>query len=142
MKIQVLRKYFKDDYTIGKLYLNGKYFCDTLEDKDRGLNQSMTSTEIADKKVYSKTAIPYGTYNVTMTMSNKFKRVLPLINNVKGFEGIRIHAGNTANDSLGCILVGENKEVGKVINSRKKENELVALLNKIGKEKIQLIVTK
>lgn len=142
MEIQVVRKYFKDAYTIGKMYINGKYFCDTLEDKDRGLNQSMTLAEIADKKVYGKTAIPYGTYTITMTMSNKFKRILPLINNVKGFEGVRLHAGNTANDSLGCILVGENKEVGKVINSRKKENELVALLSKVRNEEIKLIVTK
>ena len=118
MEIVLNRIAKKDSYTIGKLYIDGKYVCDTCEDKDRGLTDSMTVEEIKSKKVYGQTAIPTGTYTVSYTMSNRFKKMMPLINNVKGFEGIRIHSGNTAADSLGCIILGENKAVGKVLNSR------------------------
>lgn len=118
MEIVLNRIAKKDSYTIGKLYIDGKYVCDTCEDKDRGLTDNMTVEEIKAKKVYGQTAIPTGTYTVSYTMSNKFKKMMPLINDVKGFEGIRIHSGNTAADSLGCILLGENKAVGKVLNSR------------------------
>ena len=128
MIIKVKRVAFKKDYTIGKLYIDGKYVCDTLEDRDRGLDDSMNEEDIKKKKVYGETAIPYGTYKVSITYSNKFKKMLPLIENVKGFSGIRIHSGNTAKDSLGCILVGENKEVGKVINSRKTFDKLFGLI--------------
>lgn len=128
MIIKVKRVAFKKDYTIGKLYIDGKYVCDTLEDRDRGLDDSMNEEDIKKKKVYGETAIPYGTYKVSITYSNKFKKMLPLIENVKGFSGIRIHSGNTAKDSLGCILVGENKEVGKVINSRKTFDKLFDLI--------------
>lgn len=128
MIIKVKRVAFKKDYTIGKLYIDGKYVSDTLEDRDRGLDDSMNEEDIKKKKVYGETAIPYGTYKVSITYSNKFKKMLPLIENVKGFSGIRIHSGNTAKDSLGCILVGENKEVGKVINSRKTFDKLFDLI--------------
>lgn len=128
MIIKVKRVAFKKDYTIGKLYIDGKYVCDTLEDRDRGLDDSMNEEDIKKKKVYGETAIPYGTYKVSITYSNKFKKMLPLIESVKGFSGIRIHSGNTAKDSLGCILVGENKEVGKVINSRKTFDKLFDLI--------------
>lgn len=118
MEIVLNRIAKKDSYTIGKLYIDGKYVCDTCEDKDRGLTDSMTVEGIKSKKIYGQTAIPTGTYTVSYTMSNRFKKMMPLINNVKGFEGIRIHSGNTAADSLGCIILGENKAVGKVLNSR------------------------
>lgn len=118
MDILVKRVAKRETYTIGKLYIDGKYYCDTVEDKDRGLKDSMTVEDIKAQKVYGKTAIPTGTYSVSYTMSNKFKKMMPLINNVKGFEGIRIHSGNTADDSLGCIILGENKVTGKVLNSR------------------------
>lgn len=118
MEIVLKRIAKKDSYTIGKLYIDGKYVCDTCEDKDRGLTDSMTVEEIKSKKVYGQTAIPTGTYTVSYTMSNRFNKMMPLINNVKGFEGIRIHSGNTAADSLGCIILGENKAIGKVLNSR------------------------
>lgn len=88
----------------------------------------MTVDQIKKTKVYGETAIPKGTYTVVLTYSNKFKKILPLINNVKGFEGIRIHSGNSAKDSLGCVLVGENKEVGKVLNSRATFDKLFAKL--------------
>jgi hypothetical protein len=118
MKIELHRKYKKDGYTIGKLYINGKTICDTLEDEDRGLTQDMTEEEIRTKKVYGKTAVPIGKYKVVMTWSNRFRREMPLLLDVKGFSGIRIHAGNTAEDTEGCILCGMNSERGKVLNSR------------------------
>ena len=128
MEILVKRLYKNSAYTIGKMYIDGQYLCDTVEDCDRGLNQSMTSQQIAVKKVYGKTAIPAGRYKVTLTFSNKFKRVLPLVNDVIGFLGIRIHAGNTAEDSLGCIIVGENKIKGGVVNSKVTLERLMAKL--------------
>lgn len=125
MIIKIDRKYKKDTYTIGKVYINDDYYCDSLEDKDRGLKQSDSIDNIKSKKVYGQTAIPSGTYKVTVTYSNKFKKKLPLINDVKGFDGIRIHSGNTDKDSLGCILLGYNKVKGKVINSRDTMNKFM-----------------
>lgn len=131
----------KDTYTIGKLYINGTYLCDTLEDKDRGLTKDMSVSEIQKKKVYGETAIPTGKYQVIMSYSNKFKKVLPLVLNVPGYSGIRFHSGNTANDSLGCILVGQNKVVGKVINSRDTMNKLQKILTEAcKKEKIYITI--
>lgn len=118
MLITLKRIYKGEGYTIGKLYIDGAYICDTLEDKDRGLTSAMTEAEIAKIKVYGQTAIPTGEYKVTMTMSSRFKKVLPLLNGVKGYSGVRIHSGNTAKDTEGCILCGKNTEKGKVTNSR------------------------
>lgn len=131
MEIVVVRFHKKEKYTIGKMYINGTYFCDTLEDTDRGLTQEMSLDTIERKKVYSKTAIPTGRYRVELTKSPKFGRILPLLYNVKGFEGIRIHMGNTDEDTLGCILVGQNKAVGKVINSAITEQNLIDKLRDI-----------
>lgn len=139
MNLTVKRVAKKDTYTIGKLYIDGVYFCDTLEDKDRGLKQSDDLAYITKHKVYGETAIPTGTYNVSLTYSTKFKKILPLIENVKGFSGIRIHSGNTAQDSLGCILVGKNTVVGKVTNSRDAFN---ALFEKLQNQKIITITIK
>lgn len=116
-----------ESYTIGSLSIDGKKFCDTLEDKVRDLNKNGVF-DGDEKKVYAETAIPYGTYNVVVDYSPKFKRELPRLQNVKHFEGILIHRGNTAEDSAGCILVGENKVKGKVINSTPYEKELVRIL--------------
>ena len=124
------RKYKLPTYTIGKLYIDGEYFCDTLEDRDRGLTDGMTVSEISKIKIKNETAIPTGTYKVTITYSNRFKKNMPLINDVKGFEGIRIHSGNTNQDTEGCILVGFNKVKGNVINSRDTYNKLFSVLSK------------
>lgn len=124
------RKYKLPTYTIGKLYIDGEYFCDTLEDKDRGLTDNMAVSEISKIKIKKETAIPTGTYKVTITYSNRFKKNMPLINDVKGFEGIRIHSGNTDKDTEGCILVGFNKVKGNVINSRDTYNKLFSILSK------------
>lgn len=118
MKLKLIRKYKKNNYTIGKLYINNQYFSDTLEDVDRGLTSAMTEEQIFDIKVAGKTAIPSGTYKIGYTYSPKFHRYLPLIQGVKGFSGIRIHSGNTDKDTEGCVLLGQNKKVGQVINSR------------------------
>lgn len=128
MKILVKRIAKKDTYTIGKMYIDGKYFCDTLEDKDRGLTQTTPLSIIKSKKVPGQTAIPTGTYKVIVNKSPKFGRMLPRLLDVPGFDGILIHRGNTDKDSSGCLLVGENKVVGKVINSTGYELKLVNLL--------------
>ena len=128
IKLRLERRYKGSKYTIGKLFINDEYFCDTIEDIDRGLKSSMSVEYIKKKKVYAETAIPTGTYKIEMTYSNKFKRILPLLVDVKGFSGIRIHRGNTEKDSSGCIVIGENKVKGKVINSTRYE---IALVNKL-----------
>lgn len=119
MRLTLIRIANRPTYCIGKLYVDGVYVCDTLEDTDRGLDDTMDVEDIKKLKVYGKTAIPVGIYPVTITYSPRFKKNLPLLLNVKGYEGIRIHSGNTDKDTLGCILVGQNKQVGKVLNSRK-----------------------
>lgn len=128
MEITVKRKFKGNNYTIGSLYIDGKYFCDTLEDIDRGLTDNMTDSYISTVKVVDQTAIPTGSYKVTITYSNRFQKLLPLINNVKGFSGIRIHSGNTKEDTSGCILVGFNTEKGKIVNSRVTFNKLFNIL--------------
>lgn len=118
----------KSTYTIGKLYIDGCYYCDVLEDTDRGLDDDMKESEILKKKIKGQTAIPTGTYPVKITYSPKYKKLMPLIDNVKGYQGIRIHSGNTHKDTEGCLLVGKNKEVGKVLESRKTFNALYKIL--------------
>lgn len=142
MEIQVNRIARKDGYTIGRMSLNGEYFCDTLEDTDRGLNSTMPLNEILSKKRKGITAIPTGKYDVVLTFSPRFKRVLPLLLSVKGYEGVRIHAGNTAEDTEGCLLVGENKAKGQVLNSRATLEKLMSVLLKCEwrKEKISITI--
>lgn len=127
-RLELKRIARKATYTVGRLYVDGKYFCDTLEDVDRGLTQTMPLTEIKRIKVMRRTAIPAGTYNMIVNLSPAKQRLLPRLLNVPGFDGILIHRGNTDADSSGCILVGENKQVGKVLNSTKYELALVDLL--------------
>lgn len=117
MNITVKRIALRPTYTIGKMYINGKYYCDTLEDTVRDLNQN-GKFDGNEQKIYGQTAIPYGTYRVLWTYSPRFKKYMPELKDVPEFSGVRIHAGNTNADTLGCILVGQNKQVGKVINSK------------------------
>lgn len=134
MKLLLKRIFRGDKYTIGHLYIDGNYYCDTLEDTDRGLTDDVSEEEIKRIKIYGKTAIPTGRYKIEVTYSPKFKRYLPILLNVRGFSGIRIHSGNTAEDTLGCLLVGFNKEKGKVLNSRVTSDKLTALLRNCEEE--------
>jgi hypothetical protein len=149
MKLKLQRRFKGESYTIGSLYIDGEYFCDTLEDKDRGLRQDMSLPEILSVKVKGETAIPTGTYEViTKIVSPKYSGCgvyqfcagkVPRLLNVKGYEGILIHIGNTADDTEGCILVGENKEKGRVINSTATFRHLYEHLN--AAEKITIKIT-
>ena len=127
MKIEVKRIFKGEEYTIGKMYVNGEYFCDTLEDKVRDLNKDGDLNDKGEGKVYAQTAIPYGEYEVVVKHSPKFGRMLPRLLDVPHFEGILIHRGNTHQDTAGCILIGENRIKGKVVNSTKYEEKLTAL---------------
>lgn len=138
------RKYKKETYTIGNLYVDGEWFCNSLEDKDRGLSQTMPLEEIKETKVYGETAIPTGRYEVRMDIvSPKYNGVkwykdnfggrMPRLENVKGFSGILIHSGNTALDSNGCILVGMNKAKGKVLDSKATFQKLWKILEQARK---------
>lgn len=139
MDLKLKRIFRGDKYTIGRLYIDGDYYCDTLEDTDRGLSSDMSEEEIKRIKVYGRTAIPKGTYKVEVTYSPKFKRHLPILLGVKGYTGIRCHSGNTPEDTLGCILVGFNKVKGQVINSRVTSDKLTALLRNT-KEEIYITI--
>ena len=139
MEILVERKWKKPNYTIGVMSIDGKRFCETLEDVDRGLKDSMSVAEIKAIKKPNETAIPTGTYKITLdTFSPRFgnksfyKKVcggkLPRILNIKGFDGVLIHCGNTNLDTSGCILVGRNLEVGKVLKSQETFEKLYKIL--------------
>lgn len=140
MKLELKRRFRGPNYTIGSLFINGVYECDTIEDVDRGLTDSMSVDEIKAKKIYGRTAIPTGTYRIDMnTVSPKFKDrswakfcggKLPRLLDVKGYEGVLIHVGNKAEDTLGCILVGDNKIKGQVINSTATFQELYSVMLK------------
>jgi len=106
MKLNLKRLHKTDNSTIGELYIDGKFEAYTLEDIER------------DTKVFGKTAIPKGTYEVIMTMSNRFKKMMPLLLNVPGYEGVRIHSGNDATQTEGCILLGTTRSVDFIGGSR------------------------
>ena len=123
------RKYKKETYTVGDLYVDGKWFCSTMEDKDRGLTQTMPLEQIKKIKVYAETAVPTGRYIVRMDIVSpkyntyewyhkNFGGRMPRLESVKGFIGILMHPGATALDSAGCILVGLNKAKGRLLESR------------------------
>lgn len=117
-QILVIRDTFTEHSTIGKLYINGKYICNTLEDsvKPKGI------------KIKAKTAVEQGGYTVVLTHSNRFKRVMPLLLSVSNFKGIRIHKGNTADNTEGCILVGTHRCKDKIWGCQKPFNQIMRLL--------------
>lgn len=127
MKLTLKRIALRSTYTIGRLYVDGNYFCDTLEDTVRDLNKN-GKFDNGEKKVYAKTAIPYGTYEIKWTYSPRFKKYTPQLMNVPSFEGIRIHAGNSSTDTEGCLLLGQNKKVGMVLNSRATINKFYPMI--------------
>ena len=127
MKLTLKRIALRPTYTIGKLYIDDVYFCDTIEDTVRDLNKN-GKFDNGEKKVHSKTAIPYGTYEIKWTYSPRFKKYTPQLMNVPSFEGIRIHAGNTSADTEGCLILGKNNQVGKVLNSRATINKFYPII--------------
>ena len=127
MKLTLKRIALRQTYTIGKLYIDDVYFCDTIEDTVRDINKN-GKFDNGEKKIHSKTAIPYGIYEIKWTYSPRFKKYTPQLMNVPSFEGIRIHAGNTSADTEGCLILGENKQVGKVLNSRATINKFYPII--------------
>lgn len=131
MILELKRKIFTDDSTIGELSIDGVFFCYTLEDKVR------------DAKIYGITAIPYGKYEMIVSFSNRFKQYMPLLLKVPGFEGIRIHAGNKSADTEGCILVGSSKSLNFIGKSRVTYRSLFAKIKlAVKKEKLFINITK
>lgn len=142
MRLTLKRIAKRKGYTIGRLYINGKRFCDVLEDEDRGLSDVMTEDEIRSIKVKGETAIPVGIYKVILNYSPKFKCVMPLIANVKGYSGVRIHSGNSAKDTEGCLLVGKNTIVGRLTDSRNTYEALFKRLQQKGSNDITIDITR
>ena len=152
MRLQLKRIYTCKDYTIGHLYINNEYICDTIEDTDRMLDNSMTVEQILKVKVQNKTAIPTGTYNILMdVVSPKYskkqyymdicKGKVPRLDGIKGFAGVLIHVGNTAADTAGCLLVGYNKAKGMVLNSKSAFEKLYPILKAAYNRKESISIT-
>ena len=127
MKLELIRKDFTEISTIGDLLIDGEFFCYTLEDAVR------------DEKIYGKAAIPYGEYDVEITFSPRFQKYLPLIKDVPNYSGVRIHTGNTAQDTEGCILVGISKGYDFIGGSRK---AFALLMDKIKGQKLTIEIRK
>lgn len=155
MKLILKRIYTCNRYTIGRLYVDDQYVCDTLEDCDRGLDSNMPLATILNTKIKDQTAIPTGTYNILMNVvSPKYskrqyymdvcKGKVPRLDNVKGYSGVLLHVGNDQDDTSGCILVGYNKVRGKVLNSKSAFEKLYHILKKAynNGEKITLTIAR
>jgi hypothetical protein len=131
MHLTLIRNCLYEESTLGELYVGGEFLCYTLEDKVR------------PEKVQGETAIPEGTYEVVITRSRRFKKLLPLLLNVPGFDGVRIHSGNSAEDTRGCILVGATKEEEKIAESRTAYASLLRLLRvAVRKEPVTIEITE
>ena len=133
MKIEVNRIFKASTYTIGELSVNDNYLCDTLEDRVRPEGE----------KVYGETAIPAGTYTVVLSYSNRFKKVMPEIQNVPNFTGVRIHCGNSSKDTEGCLLVGkwDGKTDNWISDSKNSYNKLYPLLEEAFNKKENITIT-
>lgn len=150
MELLLERKWCKQDYTIGRLFINGEFFCNTLEDTVRDINKNGIF-DCGEFKISGHTAIPYGEYEITLdVVSPKFSKYsfykevcngkLPRLLNVPNFDGVLIHCGSTADNSAGCILVGNNTIKGGLTDSKKVFKNLYSILNKANKNRDKIIV--
>jgi hypothetical protein len=148
MEIRIDRAWKKRDYTISRVYVDGRRFgdgrnwCNALEDTDRGLTSDMSVDEVLAVKIKGQTAIPTGRYEVTMSWSPKFHKMMPHVCAVKGFTGVRLHSGNSNKDTEGCILFGVNDKVGWLSNSRYWTDRIIGMVgDAIGRgEKVYLTI--
>lgn len=150
MELKLKRTDFTDTSTIGELSINGVFECFVLEDTDRGLKQSMSLSESVATKLHGKTAIPYGSYKIVVTKSERFSKMngkpvyLPILLNVPNYEGVRIHTGNKPEDTEGCLLPARKKGKNVVSESTLAFNQLNDKINnalKIG-EVVTIEITK
>lgn len=155
MKIEMKRVFSNDRYTISHIYAYGVYVCDAIEDTDRGWNSGMSDAWIRNNKVYAKSAIPVGIYEVTLNVvSPKFSQKpyykkfcggrLPRLLNVPGFDGILMHRGKDEKSSAGCIILGYNTIKGQVTNSQQAFEKFYKILEEENKkkEKITIEITR
>lgn len=155
MKVNVVRRYNNSRYCIGDLYVDGVWISNTIEDTDRGWHNGMSDAWIRNNKVYSKSAIPVGTYNLTLNVvSPKFVQKLyyskfcggrlPRLLNVPGFDGILMHRGKDEKSSAGCIILGYNTIKGQVTNSQQAFEKFYKILEEANKkkEKITIEITR
>lgn len=133
MELKLNRIFLGSSATIGELYVDGEHIADTLEDRVRPEGE----------KIYGKTAIPEGTYEMVLSYSPRFKKILPEILNVPNFTGIRIHCGNSSADSSGCILVGtwDGEKEDWVSDSKIAFNKLMSLLEEATNNKEKITIT-
>lgn len=150
MELLLDRKYCKEKYTVGRLFIDNVFFSNTLEDKVRDINKN-GKFDNGEYKVYAETAIPYGEYEITLdVVSPKFSKYqfykevcngkLPRLLNVPNFEGVLIHCGSTANNSAGCILVGNNTIKGGLTNSKETFKKLYSILDKANKNNEKITI--
>lgn len=141
MELLLKRHTFTEKSTISDLAIDGKYFCKILEDKDRGLLATMSIEELKSLKIHGKTAIPKGRYQIVLSYSNRFKKYLPELLHVPAYEGIRIHPGNYAEDTEGCLLPGNTQVPDAVLNSVKTFDKLFEIIkSRVDKEKIYITI--
>lgn len=151
MELKLKRIFKGDKYTIGNLFINGKKFCDTLEDTDRGLDASMSVSKIIALKKFGITAIPKGTYEVVMNVvSAKFSKYkqytfcggrVPRLLNVPGYDGVLMHIGNKPEDTDGCILVGKNTVKGMITSSTETFMSFYKILEDASKKNEKIHIT-
>lgn len=144
MNFNLIRFAFRDGYTIGRLYREHTYLCDTLEPRSAHISSQATAAAIQRCKDTGVIAIPTGRYAIRVRLSHKFGRYLPELQNVTGFSGILIHAGNYPADTRGCILPGWNRRAGMVCGSRSAMEQILTLCAQaVGRgEEITITVTE
>lgn len=142
MKIKIIREILSETETLGSMFINNKFFGYTLEDKDRGLKNTDNLADILKNKIKGGTAIPSGTYQIKLSVSNRFKRLMPEVLNVPGFAGVRMHGGNTHLNTEGCPLIARNRYIDKPSGFEKIRNWIQGSLEKELTAKIQQAIKK